>query len=89
MYIEPCPWCGEIPKVTERVFKGVAIDGQHFVRYDLTCGNCGDTLVSFNSEDHVIDEWNKAVRGYMHFKKLEPYHIKPEKSLTFHEEDDT
>lgn len=75
-YIETCPWCGETPELSEKACEDIINGGRIFFRYDLRCRNCGDTLSSLKSEAHVIDEWNKAVRGYKHFKSLEYKHIK-------------
>lgn len=74
LYIEPCPWCGETPELSEETCADTINGGRTI--FELRCRNCGDTLASRKSADAVIDTWNVSVRGYKHFKNLEYKHIK-------------
>lgn len=66
--LEPCPLCGKTPLIwTEEVVFCNDVKTKHLI----TCKNCGDKLSTMKSLETLETEWNRAVRGYRHFKKLE------------------
>lgn len=56
---EPCPWCGttEKRKIIGRVMHGKKLRVEHYCRVASILGR-----QLFDTEDEVIEEWNKRAK---------------------------